>query len=123
MPANLFYKNLKYLRRQKRFTQEEMGKILGVKRSTYAHMESYGTRIVITPELRQLIYREGYSLEEFLTTDLGKIKQSVKEPKEVPYTQGSEEVTTLSIKEIDEALLTLDELAIKLNKIKLQLTI
>lgn len=33
---------IKQLRKEHRMTQEEMGEILGIKRSTYAHMEAYG---------------------------------------------------------------------------------
>ncbi len=34
--------NIKTLRKKAHLTQEEMGAILGMKRSTYAHTESYG---------------------------------------------------------------------------------
>ncbi len=40
---NSVNKNMKALRKLHRLTQEEMGKILDMKRSTYAHTESYGT--------------------------------------------------------------------------------
>ena len=40
---NTVNKNMKALRKLHRLTQEEMGKILDMKRSTYAHTESYGT--------------------------------------------------------------------------------
>ncbi len=35
-------KNLKALRKYSGLTQEQMGNIIGVKRSTYAHKETYG---------------------------------------------------------------------------------
>ena len=39
---NTVNENIKNLRKKAHLTQEEMGAILGMKRSTYAHTESYG---------------------------------------------------------------------------------
>ena len=120
MAANLFYKNLKLLRRQKKLTQEEIGEILGIKRSTYAHLEAYGKRIVITPELKRLIAEFGYSIEELLTTDLSETQ--LNKTREISLENTLPPSTSQYVKEIDEMLLMIEEMAVKLKKIKQNLT-
>ena len=70
MGVKLFIKNFHYLRKQYGLTQEQMGLKLGVKRSTYAHWESYGTSIPPYPELIEILNEFGYTIEFLMTNDL-----------------------------------------------------
>ncbi len=70
MGIKLFLKNFRYLRKQYGLTQEQMGKKLNIKRSTYAHWESYGTSIPSCPELIAILAELGYTIEFLMTNDL-----------------------------------------------------
>ncbi len=70
MYVKQFWENLRYLRKQCRLTQEEMGKRLGMKRSTYAHLESYGKKIPPCPQLIEVLSKFGYTIEFLMTNDL-----------------------------------------------------
>ena len=70
MNIKLFIKNFHYLRKKYGLTQEEMGKKLGMKRSTYAHWESYGTSIPNCPQLIKVLAEFGYRIEFLMTNDL-----------------------------------------------------
>lgn len=73
MESCIFYKNLRTLRKSKHITQEEMGKKLGIKRSTYAHWESYSKEVRITPLLKKVILEEfGYTVDDLLEKNLTK---------------------------------------------------
>lgn len=71
MDNKLFYKNLRYLRKVNHLTQEEMGKRLGICRSTYAYVEKRGAALKITSDLREIIFEKfGYTLDELMSIDL-----------------------------------------------------
>ncbi len=70
---------IKKLRKQARLTQEDMGKMLGMKRSTYAHIESYGN---FKPEhLRILSINFERTVDELIYGDNEFTRQAVEEMK------------------------------------------
>ncbi len=115
MDGSLFYKNLRYLRKKKHISQEAMGEKLKIKRSTYAHMEKHSKNAIITPLLQKVVFEEfGYTIDKLLNTDLQSPTSNMEE---------SQTSNTHTVKEIDKALIQLDEITLRLKKIKNDLII
>ncbi len=70
MGIKLFRENFRYLRKKHRMTQEDIAKRIGVKRSTYAHWESYGTSLLNSIELIKIVKEFGYTIEFLMIHDL-----------------------------------------------------
>jgi transcriptional regulator with XRE-family HTH domain len=88
-----FSNNLKYLRKKRGNTQEEMANVLGIKRSTYADYENGKTDPTIAFLMKTSEYF-GHTPNELLTTDLG-IPLFHRQNKEMPnlYADGLRVVT------------------------------
>ena len=99
----IFYKNLKFLRKSKKITQNQMADMLKIKRSTYARMEKYGKTININHHFAQTVYDLfGYTPEQLLTIEL--YLEPVKE--EIKYEEIICELNSIanSIKNITQIL-------------------
>lgn len=81
--------NIKYLRKAKKISQDDLGELLGVSRSQISAYESENSE----PPISKLIKLADYfkvNIQDLLFTDLSKEAPKFKEP-EVPYSQQDED--------------------------------
>ncbi len=86
--------------------------MLGMKRSTYAHMESYSKVVKITPLLKKVIWEEfGFTVDELF--DEVSIKNL-----DIKNARSKPELPKTNVEELDEILLLLNSATEKIKSMK-----